>query len=138
MFTAHLFARVHFLYAQAAHETAGAARTRHSLRPLLRERGNEIGIARAKRAARSRTHIRRLKTESEPPLFLLPLWEKVARSAGRGVARSAGTAAPLSLAAFGGLSLSHQGRGGNESSTPMLILIVALRPTPFAQARAQA
>jgi hypothetical protein len=38
----HLYARVHFLYAQAAHETAGAARTRHSLRPLLRERDNEF------------------------------------------------------------------------------------------------
>ena len=32
-----------FFNAQAAHETAGAARTRHSLRPLLRERDNEFG-----------------------------------------------------------------------------------------------
>jgi hypothetical protein len=31
-----------------AHETAGAARTRHSLRPLFEERGNEFAKARAK------------------------------------------------------------------------------------------
>jgi hypothetical protein len=41
-----------------AHETAGAARTRHSLRPLS-SRGAEITVKlRAPRAARSRSHIR--------------------------------------------------------------------------------
>ena len=38
----------------SAHETAGAARTRHSLRPLLSKRGNEFVKARAKHAARRR------------------------------------------------------------------------------------
>src|SRR5881392_2525063 len=38
----------HFL----AHETAGAARTRHSLRPLFGEGGKEFVKARAKHAAR--------------------------------------------------------------------------------------
>ena len=33
MFTAALYARVHFPLRKQAHETAGAARTRHSLRP---------------------------------------------------------------------------------------------------------
>src|SRR5947208_12732349 len=40
-----------------AHETAGAARTRHSLRPLLRRGANEFAKARANHAAGTRTHI---------------------------------------------------------------------------------
>jgi hypothetical protein len=38
-----------------AHETAGAARTRHSLRPLLQERGNEIAKL-GQRVPRERLH----------------------------------------------------------------------------------
>ena len=41
MLPLYLYARVHFLYAQAAHETAGAARTRSSLRPLNERAGKE-------------------------------------------------------------------------------------------------
>ena len=37
MFSAALYARVRFLLVQFAHETAGAARIRHSLLPLRRE-----------------------------------------------------------------------------------------------------
>src|SRR4051812_24055969 len=40
-----------------AHETAGAARTRSSLRPLISESGNFHGKPRAKHAARTRTHV---------------------------------------------------------------------------------
>jgi hypothetical protein len=36
------------LFALLAHETAGAARTRHSLLPLFLRRDNEFGKARAK------------------------------------------------------------------------------------------
>ena len=47
----NLYARVRFLLVHFAHETAGAARTRLSLRPLLLE-GEEIhSKARAHRAA---------------------------------------------------------------------------------------
>ena len=35
MFSAALYARVHFLFLPLAHETAGAARIRHSLLPRL-------------------------------------------------------------------------------------------------------
>jgi hypothetical protein len=48
-----------------AHETSGAARIRHSLRPLIFERARIFPIARAHRAARSRTHISCLKFKSE-------------------------------------------------------------------------
>jgi hypothetical protein len=52
---------VHF-----AHETAGAARTRSSLRPLCLLRGPKQGKPRTHRAARMRTHMpRRLKIESK-------------------------------------------------------------------------
>ena len=37
MFSAALYARVHFVLVQIAHGTAGAARIRHSLRPLIGE-----------------------------------------------------------------------------------------------------
>ena len=53
-----------FLLVHFAHETAGAARIRLSLRPLLSEGGNRRK-ARAHRAARMRTHIYCLKIESE-------------------------------------------------------------------------
>src|ERR1700736_2985526 len=49
----NLYARVRFLIVQLAHETAGAARTRSSLRPSLR-RGKGHPKTRAHRAARSR------------------------------------------------------------------------------------
>src|SRR5262245_38993034 len=39
-----------------AHETAGAARTRHSLRPLFRRRDNEIWKTRAEAVARRLPH----------------------------------------------------------------------------------
>src|SRR5438105_9165240 len=61
MLSAALYARVRptTLF---AHETAGAARTRHSLRPLS-SRGAEITIKpRALRAARSRSHIQVVAT----------------------------------------------------------------------------
>jgi hypothetical protein len=45
------------LFALLAHETAGAACTRHSLRPLFVKRDNEFGKARAKRAAGTKTHV---------------------------------------------------------------------------------
>src|SRR5258707_1249487 len=44
------------LLVHIAHEIAGAARIRHSLRPLISE-GEEFSAARAQRVARSRTHI---------------------------------------------------------------------------------
>src|SRR3954447_16411746 len=40
-----------------AHETAGAARTRSSLRPLFGEGANRFGKARADHAARMRTYV---------------------------------------------------------------------------------
>ncbi|MEH2498619.1 hypothetical protein V1294_005098 [Bradyrhizobium sp. AZCC 1678] len=46
----------HF-FVHIAHETAGAARTRSSLRPLTMERGMKSPTARALRAARSRIHV---------------------------------------------------------------------------------
>ena len=53
-----------------AHETAGAACTRHSLRPLVLKRDKRIWKARAKRAARMRNHakpsLRRAKRRSNP------------------------------------------------------------------------
>src|SRR5438034_9063428 len=49
-----------------AHETAGAARTRHSLRPLCKRGRQRICKARAKHAARMWTHIRR-PCESRDP-----------------------------------------------------------------------
>ena len=39
----HLYAHVRFVLMHIAHETAGAARTRSSLRPLSLEVANEIG-----------------------------------------------------------------------------------------------
>src|SRR5436190_2933624 len=55
MFSAALYARARNL-PLIAHGIAGAARIRHSLRPLIRE-GEEISSkTRAHRAARSRTH----------------------------------------------------------------------------------
>ena len=53
MFTAHLYARVRLFLRTFAHETAGAARTRHSLLPLFLEEGQRIGKAGAKHAART-------------------------------------------------------------------------------------
>jgi len=43
-------------FVQFAHETAGAARTRLSLRPLMEEGGTFLGKLRANHAARSRKH----------------------------------------------------------------------------------
>ena len=43
MFTAHLYARVRLDAQFLAHETAGAARTRHSLLPLCLKGDNEFG-----------------------------------------------------------------------------------------------
>src|SRR5687768_12698999 len=40
-----------------AHETAGAACTRHSLRPLLQQRDNEFEKLGRKQAARTATHV---------------------------------------------------------------------------------
>ena len=56
MFPLNLYARVRILDAHFAHETAGAARTRHSLRPDFHGVTFSF-IARAQRAARSRSHI---------------------------------------------------------------------------------
>jgi hypothetical protein len=42
VFTAHLYARVRIFLMHNAHETAGAARTRHSLLPLFVRRDNEL------------------------------------------------------------------------------------------------
>ena len=42
MLPLHLYAHVRFLLMHIAHETAGAARTRSSLRPLLEEGANEL------------------------------------------------------------------------------------------------
>src|SRR6202163_1429271 len=51
-----------------AHETAGAARTRHSPRPLISRR-ETTGITRANGAARSRSHVRHRHCEEHscPP-----------------------------------------------------------------------
>src|SRR5882757_9445411 len=58
-----------------AHETAGAACTRHSLRPLLSREGGTNGKARADHVARTRMydpqaapHIHRRPGESQDPL----------------------------------------------------------------------
>ena len=42
MLPPNLYARVQHSYAQTAHETAGAARTRSSLRPRMQARANEM------------------------------------------------------------------------------------------------
>jgi hypothetical protein len=42
VFPLNLYAHVRFLLMHNAHETAGAARTRSSLRPLFEEGANEI------------------------------------------------------------------------------------------------
>ena len=42
MFSAHLYARVRLCLRNLAHETAGAARTRHSLLPLFGGKENEF------------------------------------------------------------------------------------------------
>jgi len=42
MFSAALYARVHFVLVQIARGTAGAARIRHSLRPLFSERAKSF------------------------------------------------------------------------------------------------
>src|SRR6266436_1010713 len=57
MFSAEPVCSCAFLLCAFARETAGAARTRLSLRPLISE-GQCSGKLRAHRAARSRTHIR--------------------------------------------------------------------------------
>jgi hypothetical protein len=51
----NLYARVHFFFVQFAHETAGAARTRSSLRPLTSEGRMFSGQPRANHAARPRS-----------------------------------------------------------------------------------
>ena len=57
MFTAHLYARVRLLLlAHTAHETSGAARTRHSLRPLFSKGDNEIQDLGQNRAAGMHSH----------------------------------------------------------------------------------
>src|SRR5436309_3474215 len=64
-----------------AHETAGAARTRHSLRPLLRRGANEFAKARANHAAGTRTHIlsSRRPCESRDPYAAADVFEKSGR-----------------------------------------------------------
>ena len=57
MFPLNLYARVRLLHAHIAHETAGAAHTRLSLRPLFFRGREDSGTARAIRAARTRTHV---------------------------------------------------------------------------------
>ena len=57
MFSAALYARVHFVLVQIAREAAGAARIRHSLRPLFEEGGKFKSKPRAHRTARMRTYI---------------------------------------------------------------------------------
>ena len=57
MFPLNLYARVRVLFAQIARETAGAACTRSSLRPLIREGRKLSSKPRADHAARSRSHI---------------------------------------------------------------------------------
>ena len=42
MFPLNLYAHVRFLLMHIAHETAGAARTRSSLRPLFEESANDL------------------------------------------------------------------------------------------------
>src|SRR5437773_8857250 len=54
-----------FLFAQIARETAGAASTRSSLRPLRNEEGEKLHKARAYSAARTRNHIHRHCERSE-------------------------------------------------------------------------
>ena len=56
MFPLNLYARVRFCYVHFARETAGAARTRSSLRPLFSE-GGKLRKPRASQAAGMRTHI---------------------------------------------------------------------------------
>src|SRR3954452_925546 len=56
MFSAALYAHVHHFYT-TAHETAGAARIRHSLRPLNWRRAKNTCKPRAHRAARTRPHV---------------------------------------------------------------------------------
>jgi hypothetical protein len=56
MLPLNLYARVRFCLMPFARETAGAARTRLSLRPLVIE-GENQSTARAHRAARMRTHV---------------------------------------------------------------------------------
>jgi hypothetical protein len=56
MLPLNLYARVRFLFAHFARETAGAARTRSSLRPLISMRaGIFYSKPRAKQAARMRS-----------------------------------------------------------------------------------
>jgi hypothetical protein len=55
MFSADLYARVRFLYA-FARETAGAARIRHSLRPLISRAGNFQQSSGAMRRENANTH----------------------------------------------------------------------------------
>ncbi len=51
-----LYARVRVFSAQIAHETAGAARTRSSLRPLNSRRVNEVQTSGAMRRENANTH----------------------------------------------------------------------------------
>ena len=53
----NLYARVRFSFVQLAHETAGAACTRSSLRPLSLTRAEVLGKPRAHHAARMRMHV---------------------------------------------------------------------------------
>jgi hypothetical protein len=57
MLPLNLYARVRFFLCNFAHETAGAARTRSSLRPLYFRGRNEPAIPRAKQAAGMRSHV---------------------------------------------------------------------------------
>ena len=61
----NLYARVRFSFVQLAHETAGAACTRSSLRPLF-SRAEVLGKPRAHHAARLRSRILALVEEHEP------------------------------------------------------------------------
>ena len=56
MLSAALYARVHFVLVQIARGTAGAARIRHSLRPLIWGGREVSGKARAQYVARMRPH----------------------------------------------------------------------------------
>ena len=62
----NLYARVRFLYVHFAHEIAGAARTRSSLRPLISYGANALHDSGALRREIADVYLGCLKIEYEP------------------------------------------------------------------------
>ena len=66
MFPLNLYARVRIFLCSFAHETAGAARTRSSLRPLFEEGANEMQTSGELRRENANVYLSCLKFEYEP------------------------------------------------------------------------